>query len=133
MKSGFYKKQLDLFLCWKKHLSFEYSRKCRGVWVIERIRGYVEYVCSMNVCQLDCVAKKWQSRLMTMINYISTTMSSTARVHTGINSPGTLKFPLLSSSLNLATVFWSQRWWHTNKQPYRFIVKFANLIFLGSS
>lgn len=111
------------------------QEKNKGIWVIERSRWYVEYVCSMNVCQLDCVAKKVTIKTNDddKLHFHNDVFYYTARVHTRIDSLGTLKFPLLSLSLNLATVFWSQRWWHTDKQQYRFIVKFANLIFLGSS
>lgn len=107
------------------------QEKNEGIWVIERSRWYVEYVCSMNVCQLDCVAKKVTIKTNDddKLHFHNDVFYYTARVHTRIDSPGTLKFPLLSLSLNLATVFWSQRWWHTDKQQYRFIVKFANLIF----
>lgn len=131
-------KHFNLFCCWKiQFTSFllKIQEKNKGIWVIERSRWYVEYVCSMNVCQLDCVAKKVTIKTNDddKLHFHNDVFYYTARVHTRIDSPGTLKFPLLSLSLNLATVFWSQRWWHTDKQQYRFIVKFANLIFLGSS
>lgn len=132
---GINKNILIYFVAERYIFPSENSRKNIGIWVIERSRWYVEYVCSMNVCQLDCVAKKVTIKTNDddKLHFHNDVFYYTARVHTRIDSPGTLKFPLLSLALNLATVFWSQRWWHTDKQQYRFIVKFANLIFLGSS
>lgn len=62
---------------------------------------------NMYVCQLDCVAKKVTIKTNDddKLHFHNDVFYYTARVHTGIDSPGTLKFPLLSLSLNLATVF----------------------------
>lgn len=129
-------KHFNLFCCWKIHLSFWNSRKKwrhLSYWkeADDMLNMYVAWMfANLIVLQKKVTIKTNDDDKLHFHNDV---FYFTARVHTRIDSPGTLKFPLLSLSLNLATVFWSQRWWHTDKQQYRFIVKFANLIFLGSS
>lgn len=129
-------KHFNLFCCWKIHLSFwKFKKKMKAFELLKEADDMLNMYIAWMFANLIVLQKKVTIKTNDddKLHFHNDVFYYTARVHTRIDSPGTLKFPLLSLSLNLATVFWSQRWWHTDKQQYRFIVKFANLIFLGSS